>query len=50
MSKKFEEFQGNVETWMNNTNARMILLENNYKIIKSSQSLNNKSTSLEPSE
>ncbi len=50
MSKKFEEFQGNVEAWMNNTNARMILLENTCKMLKSSQGLNSKTSPLEPCE
>ena len=34
LTKKFEGFQNHVESWMKNTNAQLLLLENNYKTIK----------------
>lgn len=34
MTKKFEGFQNQVEGWMKNVNAQMVLMESNFKVLK----------------
>ncbi len=41
LTKKFDDFQTNVNTFMTNTNAKMVLMENSIKMIKSQVSSKN---------
>lgn len=46
MTKKFEGFQTNVEGWMKNVNAQLLLLETNFKVLKGQVAAKNRTNEL----